>query len=194
VDLHRVGGSIVNQSSTAAWMAIAGFYGLAKAALNYLTAAPAHELAPRNIRINAIAPGPTDTEALGKQVPDAFREPLVAMMAAVTPGDPNDPATMMGPLIRAAQRDRVERYVTGAVAQGARVVAGGRRPASQSRGALRWLPPERNRSGDGRSRIRGVPRDHGLRPPGARAGNLRRAHQRSSPRNTASAPPSMNTT
>lgn len=59
---------------------------------------------------------------------------LVAMMAAVTPGDPNDPATMMGPLISAAQRDRVEGYVTGAVAQGARVVAGGRRPASQSRG------------------------------------------------------------
>jgi NADP-dependent 3-hydroxy acid dehydrogenase YdfG len=38
------GGSIVNQSSTASWMGIAGFYGLAKAGLNFLTSSLAHEL------------------------------------------------------------------------------------------------------------------------------------------------------
>ena len=40
----------------------------------------------------------------------------------------------MGPLISESQRDRVERYVEGARAQGARVVCGGRRPDGLERG------------------------------------------------------------
>jgi len=90
------GGSIVNQSSTAAWMGISGFYGLAKAALNYLTAALAHELAHRSIRINAIAPGPTDTAALQKQVPADFRDPLVQSLAIKRLGTPDD---LVGPVL-----------------------------------------------------------------------------------------------
>jgi NAD(P)-dependent dehydrogenase (short-subunit alcohol dehydrogenase family) len=58
-------------------MAISGFYGLAKASLNFLTVSLAHELAPRNIRINAVAPGPTDTPAMNGQVPEEFRSMLV---------------------------------------------------------------------------------------------------------------------
>jgi aldehyde dehydrogenase (NAD+) len=49
-------------------------------------------------------------------------------------GDPSDPATEMGPVMSAAQRGRCERYVALATAAGARVVAGGRRPAHMSRG------------------------------------------------------------
>ncbi len=84
------GGAIVNQSSTAAWMGIAGFYGVAKASLNALTTSLAHELAWRRIRINAIAPGPTDTAAMNKQVPDAFHEGLIASLAIKRLGTPDD--------------------------------------------------------------------------------------------------------
>lgn len=51
---------------------------------------------------------------------------IAEMMAVVTPGDPDDDATMMGPLISRAQLDRVDGYVQAAVADGARVVCGGK--------------------------------------------------------------------
>ncbi|GIX30734.1 MAG: hypothetical protein KatS3mg124_1206 [Porticoccaceae bacterium] len=63
---RKGGGAIVNQSSTAAWMA-AGYYGVAKLAVNGITQSLARELGPRNIRVNAIAPGPTDTPAMRRQ-------------------------------------------------------------------------------------------------------------------------------
>ena len=68
----RGGGAIVNQSSTAAYRAgvAGGFYGLSKLAVNGLTMHLAKELGPKNIRVNAILPGPTDTEAL-RQLPAA---------------------------------------------------------------------------------------------------------------------------
>jgi aldehyde dehydrogenase (NAD+) len=49
--------------------------------------------------------------------------------AALRVGDPADEATDMGPLISAAARSRVEQHVGGAVAAGARLVTGGRRPS-----------------------------------------------------------------
>jgi 3-oxoacyl-[acyl-carrier protein] reductase len=55
-------GAIVNQSSTAAWL-YSNFYGLAKVGVNGLTQQLSRELGGQNIRINAIAPGPVDTEA-----------------------------------------------------------------------------------------------------------------------------------
>ena len=87
----RGGGAIVNQSSTASWMG-ASFYGLAKLGVNGLTFALARELGPQKIRVNAIAPGPTDTEALGKQVPEAFRNNMVASLPLARLGTPADMA------------------------------------------------------------------------------------------------------
>jgi 3-oxoacyl-[acyl-carrier protein] reductase len=85
----RGGGAIVNQSSTAAWMG-ASFYGLAKLGINGLTFNLARELGPMKIRVNAIAPGPTDTEALAKQVPEAFRTNMVAQLPLARLGQPAD--------------------------------------------------------------------------------------------------------
>lgn len=81
------GGSIVNQSSTAAWMGITGFYGVAKAGLNSLTINLAHELGWRKIRVNAIAPGPTDTEATRTQVPEEYRDAILSGLALRRMGD-----------------------------------------------------------------------------------------------------------
>ena len=84
----RGGGAIVNQSSTAAWL-YSGFYGLAKAGVNSLTQQLAHELGGMNIRVNAIAPGPTDTAATRTQAGDAAKE-LVKGLALKRMGQPED--------------------------------------------------------------------------------------------------------
>jgi NAD(P)-dependent dehydrogenase (short-subunit alcohol dehydrogenase family) len=83
------GGAIVNQSSTAAWMA-SGYYGLAKAGINHLTASLAAELGGRNIRVNGIAPGPTDTEATRSIVPAEFQEAMTRSLAIKRMGTPED--------------------------------------------------------------------------------------------------------
>ncbi len=85
----RGGGAIVNQSSTAAWMA-GGFYSIAKAAINSMTVNLAAELAWMNIRVNAIAPGPTDTAATRSVVPKEFIDPLVQSLAIKRMGTPQD--------------------------------------------------------------------------------------------------------
>jgi len=84
----RGGGSIVNQSSTAAYL-YSGFYGLAKSGINGLTQQLAHELGGMGIRVNAIAPGPTDTAATRTQAGDAAKE-LVKGLAIKRMGQPED--------------------------------------------------------------------------------------------------------
>lgn len=89
----RGGGSIVNQSSTAAWL-YANYYGLAKTGVNGITVQLAHELGGSNIRINAIAPGPTDTEAARTQVPESIMDSIVKGLAIKRQGTPEDLASM----------------------------------------------------------------------------------------------------
>jgi len=76
----RPGAAIVNQSSTAAYL-YAGYYGWAKAGVNSLTQQLAHELGGMGIRVNAIAPGPTDTEAAHSVVPDSYMNELIGSLA-----------------------------------------------------------------------------------------------------------------
>jgi 5-carboxymethyl-2-hydroxymuconic-semialdehyde dehydrogenase len=54
--------------------------------------------------------------------------------AAIRCGDPFDPATELGPLIRPEHHARVSAYVESARAGGARITAGGERPAGLERG------------------------------------------------------------
>jgi aldehyde dehydrogenase (NAD+) len=56
-------------------------------------------------------------------------ELAVAATAKYVPGDPTDPATRLGPLVSATQRDRVRDYIErGTTEDGARLVLDGRKP------------------------------------------------------------------
>lgn len=59
---------------------------------------------------------------------DQFVSGASDLFAKVTIGDPRDPDTDMGPLVAFAQRDRVAGFVDRAVADGAKVQAGGTLP------------------------------------------------------------------
>lgn len=61
---------------------------------------------------------------------------LAATAAAkYAPGDPRDPATRLGPLVSAAQRDRVRGHIERAAAEGAELLTGGpEAPAGHERG------------------------------------------------------------
>ncbi|BBY99962.1 SDR family oxidoreductase [Mycolicibacterium fallax] len=85
----RGGGVIVNQSSTAAWV-YSNFYGLAKVGINGLTQQLSRELGWRNIRINAIAPGPIDTEANRTTTPQAIVKQIVQTLPLARLGTPED--------------------------------------------------------------------------------------------------------
>ncbi|MEV8453182.1 aldehyde dehydrogenase family protein [Streptomyces sp. NPDC052095] len=71
-----------------------------------------------------------------RSVHDRFLELLAPAVAAVVVGDPSDEKTAMGPLISAAQRDRVRSYVAGAPAAGAETILG-----SAPEGPGFWYPP-----------------------------------------------------
>jgi phenylacetaldehyde dehydrogenase len=63
-----------------------------------------------------------------------FTARLAAAGARLKIGDPHDPEVKVGPLVSAAQRERVERYVARGLEEGATLACGGKRPASPPRG------------------------------------------------------------
>ena len=84
----RGGGSIVNQSSTAAYLA-GSYYEVSKLGVNGMTIGLAKELGPKNIRVNAIAPGPTDTEAM-RAVPKDIIEGITSKLPLARLGTTQD--------------------------------------------------------------------------------------------------------
>ena len=67
------------------------------------------------------------------------------------PGDPRDPSTVCGPVISAAQRDRVKSYLDMAAAEGARFAAGG--TASEGADGGFWVHPTVIAGLDNQSRV-----------------------------------------
>ncbi len=65
---------------------------------------------------------------------DDMVDALSAVLESVRIGDPFDPATGIGPLAMRRQLERVGRYVTTAVSEGASLATGGRRPPQLDRG------------------------------------------------------------
>ena len=65
---------------------------------------------------------------------DEAIEAMLPGFEAVPYGDPTDPKNVMGPVISSRQRDRVLGYIEQGVAEGARLVIGGGRPADCPKG------------------------------------------------------------
>jgi betaine-aldehyde dehydrogenase len=65
---------------------------------------------------------------------DEVVEALVEKVRSLPVGDPFDPTTMFGPLVASRQRDRVESYISLGQEEGAKVAAGGGRPAHLTKG------------------------------------------------------------
>ncbi len=76
------GGSIVNVSSTYGHQGAAGasVYAASKHAVEGLTTSAALEAAPDNVRVNAVAPGPTETGMLDRFTGTADRKAALAAM------------------------------------------------------------------------------------------------------------------
>jgi NAD(P)-dependent dehydrogenase (short-subunit alcohol dehydrogenase family) len=85
--LLNPGASIVLAGSTAATSGTPAFgvYAASKAAIRSFARTWAGELADRQIRVNVIVPGPTETEGLRRLVPDEHADGLLAQLAAGLP-------------------------------------------------------------------------------------------------------------
>jgi NAD(P)-dependent dehydrogenase (short-subunit alcohol dehydrogenase family) len=108
--LERSAGAVVNVASTLGHRASisAPRYGASKAAIEHLTRCWALELAPRRIRVNAVAPGPVDTPILAHA---GMSEAAIAEQRHVERG--------RIPLHRLGRPDEIARWLVALAAPGA---------------------------------------------------------------------------
>lgn len=94
--MRQKNGCVINMGSVAGLDNFGGYtaYGASKAAMMSFTRTIARELAPYNIRVNAIAPGLTDTGMAGQMEEKAWKE-MVARTDMNRLGKPYEIAQMM---------------------------------------------------------------------------------------------------
>lgn len=95
------GGRIVNLSSTTTRMMLPtyGTYCATKGAVEQLTRVFSKEVGERNITVNAVSPGPTDTELFNQGKTDEAVEKLASMSAFNRIGEPIDIARVVSFLV-----------------------------------------------------------------------------------------------
>jgi NAD(P)-dependent dehydrogenase (short-subunit alcohol dehydrogenase family) len=97
LELHKLGGAIVNLSTVESEVIVASgphcqpHYNASKGGVRMLTKAMAHELAEKNIRVNAVAPGPVATGFSGAdlEAPEA-KATFRARMLIPRPAQPEE--------------------------------------------------------------------------------------------------------
>jgi 3-oxoacyl-[acyl-carrier protein] reductase len=90
---HRAGsaGRIINLTSVAAYMAHTDlWYGVTKAGIVSFTRSFAAQLGPKGIQVNAIAPGPIDTDMLNKHAQPERRAELMQKVWSKRAGTPQE--------------------------------------------------------------------------------------------------------
>ena len=94
---ERGEGAVVNVSTMVASFGMPGMsvYGAAKAALNLLTKSWAAEFGPRGVRVNAVSPGPTRTEAATRMGEERF----VALASTTPAGRGGTPEELAGAIV-----------------------------------------------------------------------------------------------
>jgi len=104
-------GSIVNVASVVGQIGNVGQanYSASKAGLMALTKTAAKELAPRGVRVNAVAPGFIETD-MTRAVPEKAQEMMKSIIPMNRPGQPEDVAEVIAFLCSDAAR-----YLTGQV-------------------------------------------------------------------------------
>ena len=109
-----------------------------KSAFVVLDDAPLEKAIPGGVNNAMLNSGQTCSAWTRMVVPRARLGEVLELAAAAAAklkvGDPLDPNTKLGPLVSEPQRQRVEGYIRKGVEEGARLIAGGRRPDGFSRG------------------------------------------------------------
>jgi 3-oxoacyl-[acyl-carrier protein] reductase len=109
---HGLGGSVIHISTILAQLAIPSrsLYVATKSAIEGLTRALAHDLAPLSIRVNSLAPGLIYTGALQAGISHLGEEKFIKFIPLQRFGDPSEIATVVGFLASPAAS-----YITGAL-------------------------------------------------------------------------------